>query len=477
MEARGERDQQQRGHRRLELVAQTVEARAEERVGSQDAANDQRRAESQVDGTGDERDDRRDRRRPRETHEAIGEPAEREREQRRQQQLQQPRRSQHGVEEGHRRQPQHAERPDPHRPAPATPLGDQQRDQQQDQPGAEKGPEARKPPRQHNAQAISEPLQRHRVMGALGAHRLSLDGVRDGDAEMPKDGGQHVDAGDDALEVRRRGGQRPRPTGQARYTGRQQLRAPGQRRRLHHDQQVLRTPSLRQLAHRLVAALAGRQAGDDDPMHAQQRERARGDIGCRPERDSGDAAIPVGGDDRLALAAPGDPGVRDPAPGQRPEQPGRELCGSTRGPLPLELPAVDAPAAGSILREAQLGRALRGVGRQRDARPLPDVEQRLDRVVGPLRCTAEPEGEWPDQIEATENGVEFRRRLGSLLDREDVRQREKGDHDGARRGGRPRLRLRMRRRGQQRECRGGARGECREHARGAGQPSGHCRVF
>ena len=232
--------------------------------------------------------------------------AEDQRERRDQQQLGEAGRAQRRGDEHHRRHPEHGERPDPQRPAQPAPVGDERRRQQDDEPGGQQRPERGQPPRHHHPQPVGEPLERRRVAPGLRRDRLPLHDVRDREAQVLQHGRGDVDPGDDAVDV---GGFRREPPGgraaEAERRDREQLRARDDGRRLRDDQQLAGAAQRDQAVDRGVARGAVGQPRHDERPARQQPLRALGDVAGRPDRDLGDRAGAVGGDDRVGAREPG----------------------------------------------------------------------------------------------------------------------------------------------------------------------------
>ncbi len=448
---RAERDEQQHRERRLQLVAQAVEASAGARVGPQQRADDERRSEREIDRVGADRQRGRHERRARPCHEAVGQRCQREGAGDDDRDLRQPSRREPAGEQQHRQHPHDGEAADPHAGEHAAPVGDDPEREHERQPREHERAERRHAAAADDAQARLDGRQRGGVARAVDADALAADGGRHLGAEVAQHRERNVDARDDALQMGRGRRQRTR-LAEARDADRQQLRRPTARRRLDDDEQLTGAPAAQQPVQGTVALARRRQAHRDEAPVAQQQPYARGERGGRAERDRGDVALAIGRHDRLDVRPARDAAVAGAAGRLRREHAGIDLR-ERRGGAPRGLrPAEDEPAGAGADDELEPRLLRRRVDRARRARPRRDVEHHLLRRERPLRRAHEPEGQLAPGCEP----VEDRRRVVVATGRQERDDRPRLAGGGARRG-----RRRGRREERQRERRqrrgGGAR--------------------
>ena len=249
----------------------------------------------------------------------------------------------------------------------------------------------RRPPTAVSRSEIDSSASGSRVPSARIGWPLTRDGTVQ--PERAQDRDRDVDRRDDAVQARRRRLQLAAGVAREHRADRQQLRHERAPARLHDDQHV-GGPAVRdQAVERRVALVAGRQAGDDEAVIAQQELDAVCQRRGGPEGHGRHVALDVGGGDGLRCAC-GRARRRTRAAGQRRrQQAGLDL--RERRPRACErlVPVEDEAAAVAADDELQVRWVARLVDVQRRARPGRDVEQRLLGRVAALGRADEPERE------------------------------------------------------------------------------------
>ena len=232
---------------------------------------------------------------------------------------------------------------------------------------------------------------------------------------------------------------------------------------------------------RRVPGRAVGQPGHDErtaaPAAAARARRRRGRSRARPRRRArcgrrrrssprARARVPRRSPRRRAPSGRAGPGAASRARPPRARRRPASRRAALRSPRPAGTPAA-AGASGLYVR-------------QRDARPLRDVEQRLDAVVRALRRAAEAQRERRPGVQPAEHGLIGERRLDGIGVLGHRRGGQEGDEHARSTG--------LQRRGGLRGRRGGAaeaggererdeRRRRRERARGEAEPGEHQRPF
>ena len=405
IQRRGDSRENEHGESRLQLVADAVEASAQDRVRPEQRAHQQLRVREGVHDDGRERHDRRGERRARPRQQGVGERAE-----------QQAARSDRGVlhrgaglerrwSEHHHRRPQHPQRAGPHGPSRACarsePIRAAAAPRRAAGTPAPSGALSRSPAGAHQA------AQARRVQRAVGVDRIAAHVGGDRcHAEVVEDRRRDVDGRDQAALVRRLRAQLAPAAPQSRGGHPQQFVSGGARDALDDDQRALP---------RLVRRSAP--AGRDSPA-SRPADRRRGAAWPRSARAPARAASAP------SPATPRRRGRRGrPPPGRRcrpsrrcrhsprrrgsARPAGRDAAAAVRLRRACAPPPSRRPRRPSRRRQRQRGRERPGVGGGGDPRALGDVEQKLRRRVGALGRGHDPHRQ---ARHARERGLECFRR-------------------------------------------------------------------